>query len=91
MSGFFNLKSLIKNKMKPLYYVIIAIVVIVIIALIIKNNNNKKIADANVAATQNQIINPDSSQVASIISSIFPYFQTGINAITKPKPTSTQP
>jgi len=71
--------------MKPLYYVIIAIVVIIIIAMAVKSNNAKKLADANIAATQNQIINGDTSNTASIINALFPYFQTGVNAATTPK------
>ena len=73
--------------MKPLYYVIIGIVVIVVIAIIINNRNKQSIADAQIAATQQQIVSGDSSQVASIINSLFPYFQTGVNAATQPKPT----
>lgn len=68
--------------MKPIYYVIIAVVIIIIIAIII-NKNKQAAADANVAATQNQIINGDSSQTASIINALFPYFQTGVNAVKK--------
>lgn len=72
--------------MKPLYYVIIGIVVIVIIAIIIRNRNRQSIADAQIANTQQQIVSGDSSQVSSIINALFPYFQTGVNAATKPKP-----
>ncbi len=51
-------------------------------------NNRKKqaVADAQIAATQQQIVSGgDSSQVASIINALFPFFQTGVNAATQPK------
>lgn len=72
--------------MKPLYYVIISVVLIIIIAVIANNRNKQRAADLNVATTQNEIINSDSSQTASILNALFPYFQTGVSAATnKPK------
>lgn len=63
--------------MKPLYYVIIAVVVIIIIAVVVRNKNKQSEADSNVAYAQNSIINGDSSNVASVLTALFPYAQLG--------------
>lgn len=63
--------------MKPLYYVIIAVVIIIIIVVVINNKNKQSEADSNIASTQNQIIDGGSSNIASILSALFPYAQLG--------------
>lgn len=72
--------------MKTSYYVIIAIVIIIIIAIVVRNNKRKAEADANVAQIQQQVINGDSSTTASILNSLFPYFQLGANTYNQNKP-----
>lgn len=72
--------------MKPLYIAII-LVVLIIIFLVFKANQNKKQAEANASlanASQNSNYSSfgQSSQVAQIISSLFPFFQTGVAAAT---------
>lgn len=70
--------------MKPLY-IGIAIVVLIIIFLVVKSNQNKKQAEANqqiANANPNYNTSGQSSQVAQIINSLLPFFQTGVAAAT---------
>ncbi len=69
--------------MKPLYMVLIGLAVLVIVFLIYRSNKNRQ--EAARAATEEAIKAQNqsgslplggSSQVAQIINSLFPYFQT---------------
>ena len=68
--------------MKPLYLVLIGVVILVVIFLIYRSNQNKKAASqaaavaAITAQNQGSLAPGGSSQVAQIIGSLFPYFQT---------------
>lgn len=72
--------------MKPVYWISAAIILVIILIIVIARNTAKTAqADAAIIATNQQIsaLNGASqSQVAQIINSIFPYFNTGVNAVT---------
>jgi len=71
--------------MKPLYYVIIAAVIIAVIAIIINNKKTSVGADAQIATTQQQIVNGDSSQVTSIINALLCIFKQEAQCSNKTK------
>lgn len=69
--------------MKPLYWVLIVVVLLLVTFLIYRSNKNKQAAQQEAAiqalASQNQNSNlypGGSSQVAQIVSSLFPFFET---------------
>lgn len=72
--------------MKPVYLIIIIVVVIIAIAIFVnmKNKANAAAAQAALANTNSgytTATNQGGSQVAQVISALFPFFQTGINSL----------
>lgn len=72
--------------MKPLYWVLIGVVILIVGFFIYKSNQTKKEAQAAAAAAALASANNQpgslapggSSQVAQIIGSLFPYFETSV-------------